>query len=96
MRRKAARQRRSAIEVTDTVRKIEAELRTLHLAAYTLLTAAERKDQATRAKTSPGSMSKRLTLVTKKLMFAEWPWEQGFRVTPDLPYKRQGVCCVML
>ncbi len=22
--------------------------------------------------------------------FAEWPWEQGLRVTPDLPYKRAG------
>jgi hypothetical protein len=37
----------------DTIAKIEAELRTLYVNPYSLLTAAERKDQATRAKAIP-------------------------------------------
>ena len=85
-------------DTAEAVKKIEAELRTLHVSAYTLLTAAERKDQATRTKTAPGLKRKAAypgdteTDCPDYLLnpFAEWPWEQELRVTPDLPYRRAG------
>ncbi len=44
----------AVLDTTGSARKIEDELRTLYVAAYTLLTPSERKDQATRAKTASG------------------------------------------
>jgi hypothetical protein len=41
-------------DLTESERKIEDEFRSLYAAAYTLLTASGRTDQATRAKTAPG------------------------------------------
>jgi hypothetical protein len=83
---------------TESARKIEDKLRTSYVAAYTLLTAYERKDQVTRAKTSLGLKRSRAfsgdveTDCPDSTLnpFAEWPWEQGLWVTPDLPYKRAG------
>jgi len=80
------------------VRKIEAELRTLWVSPYTLLTASERKEQATRSKTGVGSKRSRAfpedeetdCLDTTLNPFSEWPWEQGLRLSQDLPYKRAG------
>ena len=80
-----------------TAAKIEAELRTLYVQPNSLLTAAERKDQATRSKTTPTKRSAAFpgdaeteTADPGLHPFAEWPWEQHFRVAPDLPYKRAG------
>ncbi len=88
----------ASLGTADAAKKIEAELRTLHVSAYTLLTAAERKDQATRSKKSPGLKRKAAypgdteTECPDSLLnpFAEWPWEQELRVTPYLPYRRAG------
>jgi hypothetical protein len=85
-------------DTAESARKIEEELRTLWVAAYTLLTPSERKDQATRAKSVSGVKRSRAypgddeTECPDATLnpFAEWPWEQGLRVTPDLPYKRAG------
>jgi hypothetical protein len=77
--------------------KIEAELRTLYIQPNSLLTAAERKDQHSRSKTTPTKRSAAYPGDTETDVadlslhpFAEWPWEQRFRVTPDLPYRRAG------
>jgi hypothetical protein len=91
-------QRLAVRDPTESVRKIEDVPRTLYVAAYTLLTTSERKDQATRAKTASGFKRSRVfpgdveTDCPDSTLnpFAEWPWEQGLRVTPDLPYKRAG------
>jgi hypothetical protein len=71
-------------------RKIEEELRTLWVAAFTLLTSSERKDQATRAKLVAGTKRSRSypgdeeteCLDATLNPFAEWPWEQSLRLTP--------------
>ncbi len=87
-------------DTTGSARKIEDELRTLYVAAYTLLTPSERMDKAMLAKTAsafkrsrafPGDDETEFADSTLN-PFAEWPWEQGLRVTvtPDLPYKRAG------
>jgi hypothetical protein len=77
--------------------RIEAELRTLYIQPNLLLTVAERKDQASRTKTTPTKLSEAYPGDTETDVadpslhpFAEWPWEQRFRVTPDLPYRRVG------
>jgi hypothetical protein len=70
----------------------------LWVAAYTLLTSSERKDQATRAKSVSGTKRSRAypgdeeteCLDVTLNPFAEWPWEQSLRLTQDLPYKRAG------
>ncbi len=85
-------------DTTEPVRKIEAELRTLWVSPYTLFTASERKEQATRSKTVVGSKRSRAypedeeidCLDTTLNPFSEWPWEQGLRLSQDLPYKRAG------
>jgi hypothetical protein len=58
----------------------------------------ECKDQATRAKSVAGTKRSRAypgdeeteCLDATLNPFAEWPWEQSLRLTPDLPYKRAG------
>ncbi len=60
------------------------------MAAYTLLTSSERKDQATRAKSVAGTKRSRSypedeeteCLDATLNPFAEWPWEQSLRLTP--------------
>jgi hypothetical protein len=77
--------------------KIETKLRTLYIQPYALLTAAERKDQATRTKTTPAK--RRAAFPGDEDLeppdsvlnsFSEWPWEQSLRLAPDHPYKRAG------
>ena len=82
---------------SDTITKIEAELRTLYVNPYSLLTAVERKDQATRAKALPAKRKAAFPGDTETDTadvglnpFAEWPWEQQLRLTPDMPYSRAG------
>ncbi len=69
---------------------------TLWVSAYTLLTASERKEHATRTKAGtkrsrayPGDEEIDCPDATLN-PFSEWPWEQGLRLSPDLPYKRAG------
>ena len=76
---------------------MEAELRTLYIQPNSLLTAAERKDQHSRSKTTPTKRSAAYPGDTETDVadpslhpFAEWPWEQHFRVTLDLPSRRAG------
>jgi hypothetical protein len=79
-------------------RQVEAELRTLWVSAYTLLTSSERKDQATRYKSVAGTKRSRAYPGDEETdcqdatlnPFAEWPWEQILRLTPDTQYKRAG------
>ena len=80
-----------------TVAKIEAEPRTFFVQPNSLLTAAERIDQATRSKATPTKRGAAFagdaeteTADPGLHPFAEWPWEQHFRVAPDPPYKRAG------
>ncbi len=68
----------------ESALKIETDLHTLYIQPYALLTAAERKDQATRTNTIPAKRrtafpgDEDLKPANSGLNpFAEWPWEQS-------------------
>ena len=87
----------AALAGHDSADKIEAELRTLYIQPNSLLMATERKDPHSRSKTTPTKRSAAYPGDTETDVadpslhpFAEWPWEQHFRVTLDLPSRRAG------